>query len=602
MNPNLVTALQQAAGHYSRGRLNEAEAICRRLISAYPNATDALHMLALVVKQRGDFDEAESLLQSCIRNDAGRADVHANLGNLLITSGRTGEAEDAYRKALTIDSSFRPARLGLSRLLNSTGEGDKAADEARMLIDQNSGDAEAWNILGTARRLQARSEDAEAAFRQALKINPNYAVARHNLGALLAQLSRSEESLAELDVAADAGIRGPEIDFNRASTLMALYRFDDAEQILVNTIKATPHAANAHTLLARIRFMRGAADFADDYAAAVGERPGDVGLSLGYSRVLRGAGLLDEAQATLEAAREANNEDSRLLAELAGVHQDAGRFDNALQCARSAAKANPDQLGLDDLLIDALICLGQADEARQLVDAARKRNPLNQWYVAMEATVARLEGDPRYEELYDYERFVKTYTLSPPPAWSSIEEFHKDLIPALKERHRFQAEPLDQSLRHGTQTPRGLLGDPDPIIQAYLKALEEPIAQYRKVIGFDADHPFMSRNKGDTAFIGCWSVRLMRGGYHVNHVHSEGWISSAYYVEVPTEVSDENMKSGWLKLGEPRFPVPGATPEKFVQPFVGRLVLFPSYMWHGTIPISSDEPRMTIAFDVVPRI
>jgi hypothetical protein len=29
-------------------------------------------------------------------------------------------------------------------------------------------------------------------------------------------------------------------------------------------------------------------------------------------------------------------------------------------------------------------------------------------------------------------------------------------------------------------------------------------------------------------------------------------------------------------------------------------VLFPSYMWHGTIPFTSGE-RMTAPFDVVPR-
>ena len=32
----------------------------------------------------------------------------------------------------------------------------------------------------------------------------------------------------------------------------------------------------------------------------------------------------------------------------------------------------------------------------------------------------------------------------------------------------------------------------------------------------------------------------------------------------------------------------------------GRLVLFPSYMWHGTTPITGDAPRLTIAFDAVP--
>ena len=41
----------------------------------------------------------------------------------------------------------------------------------------------------------------------------------------------------------------------------------------------------------------------------------------------------------------------------------------------------------------------------------------------------------------------------------------------------------------------------------------------------------------------------------------------------------------------------GAVPEHFIQPRAGRLVLFPSYLWHGTTPIHGSEPRMTVAFD-----
>jgi Putative 2OG-Fe(II) oxygenase len=37
-----------------------------------------------------------------------------------------------------------------------------------------------------------------------------------------------------------------------------------------------------------------------------------------------------------------------------------------------------------------------------------------------------------------------------------------------------------------------------------------------------------------------------------------------------------------------------------VQPVLGRLVLFPSYMWHSTVPFRGPTPRTTIAFDVVP--
>jgi hypothetical protein len=62
-----------------------------------------------------------------------------------------------------------------------------------------------------------------------------------------------------------------------------------------------------------------------------------------------------------------------------------------------------------------------------------------------------------------------------------------------------------------------------------------------------------------------------------------------------TEASQE----GWIKFGEPRWPIPGCKVERVVQPKEGRVVLFPSFMWHGTIPFSSGE-RLTAPFDVVP--
>jgi hypothetical protein len=83
-------------------------------------------------------------------------------------------------------------------------------------------------------------------------------------------------------------------------------------------------------------------------------------------------------------------------------------------------------------------------------------------------------------------------------------------------------------------------------------------------------------------------------------VHPEGWISSAYYVAVPREVAGANDHRGWIQFGEPRWPTPGVTAERFVEPKPGRLVLFPSCMWHGTVPFHEGEERLTIAFDAVP--
>jgi hypothetical protein len=179
-------------------------------------------------------------------------------------------------------------------------------------------------------------------------------------------------------------------------------------------------------------------------------------------------------------------------------------------------------------------------------------------------------------------------------------ELNEALIAALGERHRLAAHPLDQSLRNGSQTSRSLLTETNDAIQGLIKAFSAPIESYRASIGNSADHPLSARNRSAAALVGCWSVELRRDGFHVNHIHPEGWLSSAYYVAVPDEVADERLKSGWIKFGEPRFPAPGVDAEHFVQPRAGRLVLFPSYMWHGTNAISGDQPRLTVAFDAAP--
>ena len=66
-----------------------------------------------------------------------------------------------------------------------------------------------------------------------------------------------------------------------------------------------------------------------------------------------------------------------------------------------------------------------------------------------------------------------------------------------------------------------------------------------------------------------------RAGFHKNHFHARGWLSSAYYVSVPQATRQTN-RAGWLKFGQPHA-LPGAedAPEFWVKPEAGLLALFP---------------------------
>ena len=118
----------------------------------------------------------------------------------------------------------------------------------------------------------------------------------------------------------------------------------------------------------------------------------------------------------------------------------------------------------------------------------------------------------------------------------------------------------------------------------------------------NSEHPLLKRKARAFDYSASWSARLFDCGFHTNHVHSKGWISSAYYVALPDAVEKSKANEGWIQFGEPNFECGLVDPvRRKVRPGIGTLVLFPSYMWHGTVPFHSNQSRTTIAFDVVPR-
>lgn len=578
----------------------EAEALCRRVISRSPDNAAATHLLGLIRKDSGDAADGERLMRASINLEPGNAEFRTNLGNLLRRKGQLQEAERRYREALDLNRGHKPAHLGLVRTLNEAGKHSMAEAEGRELTKENPNDPEAWSALGQTLHDQEKLTEAESAYRKAVAVSPGNAMAHHNLGSVLSRLERAEEALEELRNAESLGVKGFHLAFNLGRTYLQLYRPEEAELAFAEAVAINPLDVEAQVNLARMRFMQGEKDFARDISAAASAYGNDPRLQMLAGIVLRRAGDFQGAENLLNDLLARQDAPPGAGAALAEVLHEMGRLEEAEEKALAAADAAPNDPSVIETLVSILLSRGRADAALPHILVQRSKQPFEQGWLAYEATAARILGHDLYPELYDYDRLVRVFELEPPPGWSSIEEFNALLIKALNVRHRFPTHPLDQSLRNGSQTARSMLTDPDATIQAVLKAFEGPLEEYRQAVGTNPDHPISVRNHGPATITGAWSVQLRREGFHVNHVHPEGWISSAYYVSVPEEVRDETLKSGWIKFGEPRFPVPGAEAERVVQPRAGRLVLFPSYMWHGTNPIHGEEPRTTIAFDANP--
>jgi tetratricopeptide (TPR) repeat protein len=168
------------------------------VLAQAPRDGAALHLLGLIRKEVGDLVEGERLLRESIALVPRRSEFRANLGNLLRRLGRLNEAAQCYREALACDPEHAPARLGLARTLSDLGQHSAAEAECRVLVAAGGrNNPQAWSALAMTLRDQNRLAEAEAAYRQALTVAPAHAAAHHNLGALLSQMERAEEALAE---------------------------------------------------------------------------------------------------------------------------------------------------------------------------------------------------------------------------------------------------------------------------------------------------------------------------------------------------------------------------------------------------------------------
>jgi hypothetical protein len=98
-----------------------------------------------------------------------------------------------------------------------------------------------------------------------------------------------------------------------------------------------------------------------------------------------------------------------------------------------------------------------------------------------------------------------------------------------------------------------------------------------------------------------WLINMKSGGKLRPHMHENGWISGSIYINVPPK-SDTDSGSLVVCIDDQDYLVDGKTShERIIDVTTGSLCLFPASLLHYTIPFESDEERIVLAFDVIPK-
>ncbi len=555
-----------------------------------PSAHKAYQIIALASRERGDWAGAQTAIESALSIAPRDAECLNTYGNILAVTNQKHEAVEAYKSALDIAKNYLQPAAALGQLYLQEKNPIQAAD----------------------------------IFQNALAHNPDHPLLMRGLVYALKDAQQYElasKLLSKLPASEDLAIVSGQVAIARQQKPVAEQHF----------VRALAHAQSSVTAFRNLVQMRWTAEGTAEDGNVDSDEDGKTAAHNNAAELihtfisdnpdagvfyLTGAELLSEmgrndealklvARATdkFGALAEIDNVEAKILVE-------AGQGEKAFSVASKTLQAMPGNLSVMAQYARSALMSGKADLALEASRAAQERQPNNQFWIAVEATALRALGRMNeYQRLYNYD-LVQPFTLDPPPEYNDQADFLKKLKADLTARHTHKSFPLGQSLRGGTQTTTDLRFADSRVIQDFFQSLSTPIKAYTEsfddVLGDDKTHPVLRRRRGSHRLTGAWSVHLSGQGFHVNHVHPEGWISSAFYVEVPKDTAQREDKAGWIAFGKPPFSVLGVdgkrlNAEHMIAPNAGKLVLFPSYMWHGTVALpEGGSSRMTLPFDVVP--
>ena len=319
---------------------------------------------------------------------------------------------------------------------------------------------------------------------------------------------------------------------------------------------------------------------------------------------------------------------------LAVCHIQENRQEEAIKECQCALRIQPNSVEARRFLASALIKLGQTEEAIANLLAAQALEPQH-GKIAIELTQAYLiAGNPsaalsaatqglamkkgttalltyQYYALWelgmdeaaqtilDLHRLIFEETLAPPDEYSSLAAFHADFKAELMAHPTLTWEPSGKTTRHGYQS--GPLDEISlPLTDLFIGHLRRNLDVILAKLPDEPHHPFLGNKPADYR-LHAWATLLEPGGHQEPHFHASGWLSGVYYLEVPPEIA-LGSEEGWIELGRhpQMIPMRREPPVRTMKPEVGKLILFPSYTYHRTLPFGGTGKRISIAFDVMP--
>ncbi len=333
--------LQKALAAHQHGRLDEALAHYRKVLTHDAGHAVSLANLASIYTRKGQYPEALECYQKVLQGDKATAETWFNYGNLQQRLGMDKDAAQSFQYALRLKPDLYPVHYNLGNLLR----------------DQN--------------------EDAAALthYLTAIELNPEFTPAHRNLGNLLRRMGRTSEAIEQHRIALAQEPLQAENYFNLANALADANEQDEAIRLYREALRLAPDMGAALLNLGNLLRLHGDALYQQDDAAAALE----VYLQIEALQPWRAdtCNALGIAHKALGQLAEAENDWRRCLAidarhvvaltNLGTLCRLQKRHEAALTYLRKAIEIQPNDADSMASLASTLIELGSLTEALNLI-------------------------------------------------------------------------------------------------------------------------------------------------------------------------------------------------------------------------------------------
>ena len=555
------------------------------------------------LRKLAQHKKAAKVFEKGLKKFPSSTDLMNSYGNFLLDNGNPAKASQLFRKASSINTSSLDYKYNLVRSLAAENKYREAKQLGEMLLKNSPSHSSLIIQLAAIETELGNTENAEGYLVAVINIDNRNITALNNLGNLLRGQGKIVEAIKQYELALSNAIQDkvdtPLIYQNLAAVMGLNGDTEAALAIYEKGLSRFPTDSALNKEYAHFAWIKNVPSPFAFFEKQLSVE--NAALVVVYCELMLRIGEAEKARKWLELLIDHADDSVRLAAaaHLSSALRDMGQFEAALKVSESKLKGTAGDT--ISLLVEkgyALLSLNRFKDAISVFERVCRMAPLNQGYWTLLSTAYKANGNTtKYSNLCDYQRFVHARMLI--PSSDENDSFINVLKDYLSTLHSDERHPIGQSLRNGSQTFENLLDSDNSLLQKLKHFLEERAAEFIASLQTEKKHPFLSRLSQDLTFIGSWSVRLRKSGFHKSHYHSEGWLSGVLYIDVPEEVNLGG--NGWLCFGRPDINGVEMDEDFAIKPEAGTVVFFPSYMWHGTNPIETNSQRMTVAFDIVPK-